>query len=477
MDDRIQGQFVTESDGGRSPLGFSRSEPTDSFPVDTSDVLASMISEFERTGLPQSISFRTMVSWIKMGERATHYIHSYPAKLLPQIAHFFLAANQIFDKNGIVLDPFGGTGTVALEAILSGRNAYYADVNPIARLISSVKTQKISPNELDKCFIKITSNYNKTRYQKIPNVPNVGHWFGNKEIRDLARLKHAIDEHPDSPIKNFILVCFSAVVKKVSNADPRLSVPVRRKVFENPASITFNHGLGSPSVWDAFQSQFHANKKRLLALIETQKTLGIARCVGTDARHLKIPSRWDRENPRSLPDGSVDLIITSPPYAGAQKYIRASSLSLGWLGFLDSNKLTSFEQASIGREHLPKSVWCRQEMTGIATADKIINQIYKKNKLRSAIISTYLLEMKEALAEATRALRPGGHLVLVIGNNEVCGAPFTSSEYLEEILHQYGFTTKLKLIDEIKSRGLMTKRNKSASIIAREWVILLQKGA
>jgi SAM-dependent methyltransferase len=168
------------------------------------------------------------------------------------------------------------------------------------------------------------------------------------------------------------------------------------------------------------------------------------------------------------------LVITSPPYAGAQKYIRASSLSLGWLGLAEEGELKPLENATIGREHLP-GIGDAQPTTSVAKANLVISRIRRKNPLRAAICATYLNEMQEVVEELQRVVRPGGRVVLVIGNNEVCGEQFLSSEYLKEILERVGFQTRLQLIDEIKSRGLMTKRNRTASVITREWVLVFEK--
>jgi hypothetical protein len=77
-------------------------------------------------------------------------IHLYPAKLLPHIAAFFLASSELSSKGDKVLDPFSGSGTVLLEALLAGRSPIGADSNPLARLISKVKmlrqtTGKVKP--------------------------------------------------------------------------------------------------------------------------------------------------------------------------------------------------------------------------------------------------------------------------------------------------------------------------------------------
>ena len=83
--------------------------------------------------------------------------------------------------------------------------------------------------------------------------------------------------------------------------------------------------------------------------------------------------------------------------------------------------------------------------------------------------------MRQVLAESSRVLCAGGHLVLVAGSSRTCRLDFQTPIYLRQIAEGLGFAVRLCLIDSIQSRGLMTKRNSTASVIAREWVILLQK--
>jgi hypothetical protein len=84
--------------------------------------------------------------------------------------------------------------------------------------------------------------------------------------------------------------------------------------------------------------------------------------------------------------------------------------------------------------------------------------------------------MREAFASIKVLLKPEGYLILVVGNSHVSGKEFKTVEYLKCIAEEGGFKTELVLIDDIKSRGLMTKRNKTAGLITREWVLVLKKG-
>lgn len=446
---------------------LSDSRKIDPYPVDTSAELYRLIGM--HTGTPVPVSFRELVPWIKVGERATHYLHSYPAKLLPQIAHFFLAASVLSREGDTVLDPFGGTGTVVLEALLAGKNGVQADANPLARLIAQVKTRSLSNDKITEGFEGVKARFKLARAGKPPSVVNLEYWYSPQDIRSLCRLRAAILGEQHKPIRDFMLVTFSSVCRRVSSADPRFSVPVRRKDIDAP------NGQKPITVWEQFEAQYRSNVTRFSNL----RSLGLksrARvCAGDDARDLRMPGEWDSLRKKQLADNSINLIITSPPYAGAQKYIRASSLSLGWLGVAGTGELRAFERQNIGREHLDKTEVTQMPASGLTDADTLIDMISSENPRRAAIVATYLSEMKTALIEAVRVLKPGGHFVLVIGDNQVCGREFRSSVYLTRMLNDLGLQTKLQLVDEIRSRGLITKRHKTAGVIAREWVILLQK--
>src|SRR5690606_23201698 len=127
-----------------------------------------------------------------------------------------------------------------------------------------------------------------------------------------------------------------------------------------------------------------------------------AKIISRDAR--KLTSDLDSEC--IIADGKVSLIISSPPYAGAQKYIRASSLNLGWLNFIKSDKsLKELDDLNIGRENYKKAEYNAFRSTGIIEADILLEEIHNVNPIRAHIAGNYLIEMRIALKEAVRVLK------------------------------------------------------------------------
>ena len=89
-----------------------------------------------------------VVNWDFTGESTqylTHVFHSYPARFIPQIPGMFI---HLFTQEGdVVLDPFSGCGTTAVEAMLQKRKAIGVDANPLACLIGKSKTTLIDAND------------------------------------------------------------------------------------------------------------------------------------------------------------------------------------------------------------------------------------------------------------------------------------------------------------------------------------------
>lgn len=420
------------------------------------------MSEYKASGKAIEVSFRDLVPWIRVGERATHYLHSYPAKLLPQIAHFFLAANGWVAADARVLDPFGGTGTVALEANLSGRSALYADANPLARLITAAKTSPIDCAQAESLLTSIEETYAAQQHESLPWIVNVDLWYTQKSKTDLARLRATLIETPMVGLSDFVWSTFSATARKCSRANPRFAVPVRLKPVE---------GAQEREVWQTFKDQFLANLRRHKELGKLRTSQATTACAGVDARELVDPT----SNGKPLQASSVDLILTSPPYAGAQKYVRASGLSLGWLGLTGKSTLKALENSSIGREHFTKCEVNQIPKTGLTDADSLIETIYETNPIRAAICANYLVEMESAIVEMARVLKPDGKAVVVIGDNTVCGHTFKSSVFLSALFVRHGMTLEMQLTDKIKSRGLLTKRSGGAVAIQSETILVFSK--
>ncbi|WP_144373899.1 DNA adenine methylase [Vogesella urethralis] len=446
--------------------------------IDTSSIYNELCKNYHSTGAAVEVDFRGMISWLKKGDQLTHQIHTYPAKLLPHIAHFFTRASSFFDESNVVLDPFCGSGTVALEASLAGCQPLVADANPFALMLTKVKTRNYDVSKLRsqlEIVIKKSRRYKQSAQIEIVN-PEL--WYSEKNKTALERILRAIRTVEPIEYQEFFLICFSVLAKRMSYADPHISVPVRLRE-KDKFSAEVNRRIRERLAWidstlvsDEFLKICQSNIERINAANECMPSRKEAMQAGVDARLLTSP----QDAGVALGNNSVPLIVTSPPYGSAQKYIRASSLSLNWLGLTEPCRLSELEGKSIGREHVPAFRENFEDEDLLPENFRIlIKKISSINETRARITQKYLVEMDRAIAEMVRVISPNGCAAIVIGNNQVCGQVLRNDNFLIERFAAHGMGLELNLIDDIKSRGLMTKRNRTASIISRESVLVFRK--
>jgi len=454
------------------------------YQIDTAAQLRSLVKTYQAKQRPITVNFRALLPDLNSADRLTHLIHPYPAKLLMHIPFFFLSNNLLSQPGDMVLDPFCGSGTVLLEAQAAARRSQGADANPLARLIAQVKTTyleaKVLTNTLNDILATLPS---KSAYKIVPDVINLNHWFYPHVIRELICLRDRIAQIKHPEIQRFFHVCFSCCVRKVSLADPRLAVPVKLKSNQYPrrhplhdSSDAHLRRLRHVRVANVFYRIAQSNITRMDRLAPQGDRITSSEIICSDARNLRNEYSTRRRRIYCIPPETVQLIITSPPYPGAQKYIRSSSLSLGWLGLCPVADLRSHKARIIGREEFRKSEIAQLPATGINKADKLLARIYKSNPIRGLIASTYLNDMHESIKEMSRVLKPGGHLVLVAANNQIANRTFRTVDYLSTMAEWSGLQLTAHFMDVIRSRGLMTKRNHTASMITRESVLIFTKG-
>ena len=121
---------------------------------------------------------------ISLGPRRTaspHEFYRYPGRFSPEFARS--AIDAFTDPGDLVLDPFVGGGTTAVEAAVAGRHALVADINPLATFVTQVKTTPLSESnrELVRHWLDTISTSTKLN---LP-APTYEHWRSAGYLRHL----------------------------------------------------------------------------------------------------------------------------------------------------------------------------------------------------------------------------------------------------------------------------------------------------
>jgi DNA modification methylase len=474
------------------------SQASESVKAWTDEQLLALKQRFSKSGSPQKVSFRDLCSdwpWAKRSDVYTHLTHRYPAKLLAYIPIFFLSGS-FAEPNDVVLDPFAGTGTVLLESITHPyfpRLAYGVEINPLARLIAKVKTTPIDPEILRvEATILFQEIKRFSRIPVIPDFPNRDFWFRPSVQRDLAIVRDCIERSnrrsPD--VRDFFRVCLSSIIRDVSWADPKVAPPVKLAAGKFPAAQ--QEGIeemiarkARANVFAYFRIAVAKNIMRMerlyVALYANRKEiLASAEIIWDDARKIRKGcyierGELDQSSSTSL-TSQVGLIITSPPYINAQKYVRTTKFEIWWLGLETPDTIIDLDKRFIGTERIGYDDYKELKLIGNKTADRLLKKIYRKSSERAGVVSRYFCDMREVIVGAHKLLKPGGRLVIVVGNNTITDYLVPSREILTELAQEEGrFAVEAILVDAIRSRGLITSRHETAGVIPEEWILVLQK--
>lgn len=412
--------------------------------------------------MAKTISFRDECKSVPSTTYVTHGMHSYPAKLIPHIPHYFINKDHFSKRGGFVLDPFCGSGTTLVEAKLSGRNSFGVDINPFAKLLTKVKTKPLDSEKLKALFKEVMGDilYGKAEVRTL-KFPDIDYWFSPRAQRKLTIIKEAVGKIEEPDYRDFFKVCFSAIIRKCSYADPRISPACKSKRMR-----TLIQNGWEPPVFELFEKVTCMNISRHQEFAEKNDPEVFAKVIGKNAKEV------------ILEDEAVDLVITSPPYINAQKYVRSTKLEIYWLDLLTKEELRELDRQLIGTERAKFEEYESLDFSNLTDFKKLnlmLENLAKIDRRRAYIVYKYFLEMDKVFSEIHRVLKKRGHFVLVIGNNRFYGVVFPSSEILVDMAKEHLFELKSAHVDTIKSRGLMTKRNKTADMISCEWVFVFRK--
>lgn len=398
----------------------------------------------------------------------SHNIHSYTAKMIPQISRYLI--ERFSEKDDLVLDPFCGSGTTLLEACLLERNAVGIDINPLASLISKVKTTPLDASKLDLAIRFLVGRLKDSGSRAMVDFPNIDYWFCEQAKEELSKIKFCIETGGefDENIRDFMLVSFSSIIRKSSYADPRMA-----KTYKSKRVLKKIKDGWVPLPLQYFEDALRRNFERITTTsINANLRNHFAKVFTGDAKAAQSILKRNGI-------GKVDLIVTSPPYINAQDYFRSYKLELWWLGLATPNEVSCLNKRAIGTERISGFDCQNMPRSQYRLLESIIRRIWSKtnpmSKRKAYIVNEYFAKMETVLRMLHRALKQKGFLCIVTGNNTICEVQIPTYRILAQIAEENGFALSETYCDEIRNRSLFLERNHKGGIIKEEWITVFQK--
>jgi hypothetical protein len=410
------------------------------------------------------VKFRSNDGSVGRRDFATHWIHWYPAKMFHRIPQAILASLSPGSPLSI-LDPFCGSGTVLLEGIRGGHDVIGIDVNPMARLISRVKTNPVDPHHVRRHLAGVLR---RARLRPIPRSqePILDFWFKPRIKGALQNIFSSISEIEHTECREFFEIGFSCIVRQASLADPRIAPPVKLNAERSDnANQKYRDDLDRashlrvPDVYKLFTAAIEDNLRRMKELYSSPH-LGKAMILPGDCEAART----------GLSTASIDLVVTSPPYCGAQKYARSLRLEMLMMG-IDAAEIATIDRRTLGTERITKADVINTLPTPLPDLNSLIDKIRFKNPVRATMLAQYGSYLGNFATELARVLRPNGNAFVTFGTDRMSGFDVKCAEIFAHAAAAAGLRHVATLIDKIPSRGMITKRHSTAATISEEHVV------
>jgi len=352
--------------------------------------------------------------------------------MAPEIA---LERVQCLGDGCTVLDPMSGSGMVLGQASRLGLKSVGYELDPLARLISRVVATRVNEKrarEALESLLKASARTLKRRKKvALPWIDDdaettafVRYWFDAKQERQLRSLAHHLVVEPiskDYKIQNVLKV---AVSRLIISKEPKASL-ARDTAHSRP------HKVIETNDFDVF-AELPGSFSHVLAALESSSITVNAKTYLGDARRMT-----------QLGDGSVDAVITSPPYLNAIDYMRGHKFSLVWLGYRVA-QLRSIRAHSIGTE-VSRTGDLNKHF--IRLAERLEVAELPPRTLR--MLAQYFIDLKVQAEESHRVLKEGARATYVVGNSTLGGCYIRNSEFLKEAARLAGFSLKREIVRDI----------------------------
>jgi hypothetical protein len=301
-------------------------------------------------------------------QRAANGLHevSYRACFKPQLPRFFI--ERFTAPGDIVYDPFMGRGTTVIEAALMGRTPAGCDVSPLSKILAA---PRLSP----------------------PTIGEVVTRLGELELSSAVSYPQELEVfyHPDTlgeicALREHFLA--GERRKSLDNVDRWIRMVAVNRLTGHSSGFFSVYSLPpNQAVSVEAQSRINASRgqvppRRDVRALVAAKTRSLLRDCDSAARASLLRSSQRailltgaaQSTPR-LSNGSVSLVVTSPPFLDVVNY-KADN-------------------------------WLRCWFCGIDAASVQIS-IHKK-------IADWQIAMTDVFHELARVLKPGGHVAFEVG--------------------------------------------------------------
>lgn len=408
-----------------------------------------------------------------------HALFQYPAMMVPAVVENLFKLMTTAQPNiESVFDPYVGAGTTLTAAMLKGLSCYGQDINPLAILLSQVKTGPFFLVALTSRLNQVLETaQNDTSLVIDVEFPNLDKWFKQDVSIELSRLRRAIRADSQLWARKFMWVVLAETIRLTSNdrtstyklhARPLTEIDARSL---SPIAVFTELAMQGVEDLSCFKNKLQNCAQLTQGRYKNDVDIVIA----------------DTKQGIQLEETPFDLVVTSPPYGDnltTITYGQHSYLPLHWIDLddispkLDHSLLRTTQE--IDRRSLGgvKSNDMLDQMEILATKSVVLNQIFENLKEkpldRTARIVDFYRDFDCALEHIVSSLKENGYMIWIIGNRHVGGVEIENDRIIIELLEQ----KKTEFVTDFERQihgKRMPHRNQISRLMSKERILIFRK--
>ncbi|MBX2969943.1 MAG: site-specific DNA-methyltransferase [Cyclobacteriaceae bacterium] len=417
-------------------------------------------------------------SLMQFNKNKTAFIHQwYPFVEGYSRDFIHTVVNEINYNPRNALDMFSGSGTTPVELQYLGIPCHSIEVSPFMHLLTTVKMNRgYKVKEFDEILSKFKNRFNSFKgdirtelnspvYKTIEPRSGIDKYVFNKAVMTtLLKIKFHINQMNNSQYKNLFKIAFASILLEVSNLYRNGKCLSYKKEweFKRPKEST---------VLGKFYDQLERIIRPDIDRIEIINSGGgnmlnnVSNCYHGDARELL----------KRLPNNSVDLVITSPPYLNSRDYTDIYMIEIWMLDLVKNYSEVRELRKSTLRSHV-QVTHGDIECLKIELLERTLKKIEKNkedywDRGLNSMIKGYFKDMDILFNELRSKMQPKKSIYFNIANSAYFGVEIKVDEIICEIAETRGFKVR-EIREARKLKPSVQQRAKIKGL--RESVIVME---
>lgn len=347
-----------------------------------------------------------------------------------------------------IIDPFCGSGTTNVVAVLNGFNSIGLDINPMSAFITDAKIAHYSDEDIKQVLSLLDEALSYKETVVKPGYEDVRKYFKSGHFNELIRIKTYIDNISESKAKTVLFVAYLSIIMECSE----------RKRDGNGLKVQVSK---VDNVAQCFSDKVNL-------IIEDVKS--IQPLPGTKGHGIydTAYNLYD-EFLKYGPNIKAGAIIFSPPYANSFDYFESYKLELVMGDFAnDMNSINELRKRAV-RSFIGGEVQETCDKYVELIAKEIENAIPKKEKETGKkdtrtrkvpnMIRAYFSDMHEVIRQCSLCLEAGKKTYIVVGQSAYVGKIIPTDLLLAYLGEQENFRVG-RIIECRKARTSTQQLNK-----------------